>query len=181
MAERLVILSDIWGAKKGLWITSYLGYLQQYYNIVFYDCQQLANISLTVDSEENIHREFVNGGLDTAVAHLLRKETEPSHYLAFCTGGTIAWKASLKGLPMLSLYTVSSHGVEVDSRMPNCPVSMVYGEHDQVRPSKEWFSALNVPVEVIPNFGRELYTDEKIIKKVCQALLSKVLERQYQY
>ena len=35
MAERLVILSDLWGAKKGLWITSYLGYLQQYFDIVW--------------------------------------------------------------------------------------------------------------------------------------------------
>ena len=35
MAERLVVLSDMWGAKKGLWITSYLGYLQQYFDIVF--------------------------------------------------------------------------------------------------------------------------------------------------
>ncbi len=46
MAERLVVLSDMWGAKKGLWITSYLGYLQQYFDIVFYDSLQLSDIKL---------------------------------------------------------------------------------------------------------------------------------------
>ncbi|MGB5555728.1 MAG: hypothetical protein WBM83_13815, partial [Flavobacteriaceae bacterium] len=74
MAERLVIVSDMWGAKKGLWITSYLGYLQQYYDITFYDSQQLANIDLKVNTTDNIHKAFVNGGIDTASAHLLIRE-----------------------------------------------------------------------------------------------------------
>ena len=78
MAERLVIISDMWGSKKGLWITSYLGYLQQYFNITFYDSQQLANLKLPVNTEENIHNAFMNGGIDTAVAHLLKKEKEPA-------------------------------------------------------------------------------------------------------
>ena len=46
MARRLVVLSDLWGSKKGLWITSYLGYLQQYYDIVYYDSRQLADMDL---------------------------------------------------------------------------------------------------------------------------------------
>lgn len=181
MAERLVILSDIWGSKKGLWITSYLGYLQQYFDIVFYDCQQLANISLTVDTEDNICNEFVNGGMETAVAHLLKKESEPSHYLAFCAGGTIAWKAALKGLPMKSLYAVSAMGIHTEHQKPTCPINMLYGEYDGFVPSKEWTSGLGISVEIVPNFGHGLYTDEKIIKKVCQGLLGKVTQKQYQY
>ena len=86
-AERLIVLSDIWGTKKGLWITSYLGYLQQYFDITYYDCQQLANIDLKVYTEKNLHEAFINGGIDTAVAHLVKKEKEPCHYLAFSTGG----------------------------------------------------------------------------------------------
>ena len=41
MAEKLIILSDMWGSKKGLWITSYLGYLQQYFDITYYDSQPI--------------------------------------------------------------------------------------------------------------------------------------------
>src|SRR5690606_2199355 len=116
MTNRLVILSDMWGSKKGLWITSYLGYLQQYYDITFYDCQHLANINIAIDSAENVNKEFINGGIDTAVTHLLTKETEPSNYLAFSTGGTIAWKAALRGLPMKSLYAISSTRLRLDRK-----------------------------------------------------------------
>ncbi len=178
MAERLVVLSDMWGTKKGLWITSYLGYLQQHFDIVFYDCQQLANISLTVDSAENIHREFVNGGIDTAVAHLLKKESMPSHYLGFSTGGTVAWKANLLGLPMKSLYTISSTRLRLENEKPNCPMTLLYGEHDEYRPSGEWSKKTGAVMEVVPNFGHTLYTDEKNIKKVCGDLLDSVIKKQ---
>ncbi|MRI02390.1 hypothetical protein GH721_17725 [Kriegella sp. EG-1] len=174
MAERLVVLSDMWGVKKGLWITSYLGYLQQYYDIVFYDMQQLAHIDLTVNNEENLHKAFVNGGIDTAVAHLIRKEKTASHYLAFSTGGTIAWKAALKGLPVKSLYTVSATRIREENQKPDCPMNLIYGSNDSFRPKKEWAERLDAELEIIPNFGHELYTDEKIIGKVCQDLLANV-------
>lgn len=180
MAERLVVLSDMWGAKKGLWITSYLGYLQQYFDIVFYDCQQLANINIAVDSEENLHKEFVNGGISTAVAHLLKKETTASHYLAFSTGGTIAWKANLQGLPMKSLYAISATRLRMEEKLAKGRVTLVYGDNDPYRPDQKWSNAMGTEMELIPNFGHELYNDEKIIKKVCQDLLGEVINAQYQ-
>tara|TARA_R110002167_G_scaffold51427_3_gene148856 strand:- start:1692 stop:2249 length:558 start_codon:yes stop_codon:yes gene_type:complete len=178
MAERLVVLSDIWGVKKGLWITSYLGYLQQYYDIVFYDIQQLANLDLTIKSAENLHKAFVNGGIDTAVAHLLKRETEASHYLAFSTGGTIAWKANLKGLPMKSLHAISSTRLRFENLKPDCDTTLVYGGNDQFRPDDAWADKLDIDMVVEPNFGHELYSDEKIISKTCQTLLSVVTVKQ---
>ncbi|MCK0147782.1 hypothetical protein MWU78_19175 [Arenibacter sp. F26102] len=178
MANRLVILSDMWGSKKGLWITSYLAYLQQYYNITFYDCQHLADVSLAVDSPENIQKEFIDGGVETAVAHLLKKENEPSHYLAFGIGGTIAWKAALKGLPMKSLYAISSTRLRLENQKPEGNVQLLYGQHDEFRPSAEWSLQVGVELEIVQNFGHELYTDEKIISKVCQGLLAKVMQKQ---
>lgn len=174
MAERLVIISDMWGAKKGLWVTSYLGYLQQYFDIVFYDIQQLANLDLKVNSEKNIHEAFINGGIDSAVAHLLKREKVASHYLAFSTGGTIAWKAGLQGLPMKSLYSISSTRIRLEREKPNAPTTLLFGELDEHRPSEEWSIALGIENEVIGNFGHELYSDEKIIKKVCIDLLQSV-------
>jgi len=179
MAERLVVLSDMWGAKKGLWITSYLGYLQQYFDIVFYDSQQLANINPTIETSENIHNEFVNGGIDTAVAHLLKKESAPSHYLAFSTGGTIAWKAGLAGLPMKSLYNVSATRLRLETKPMQGNVTLLYGENDANRPTQEWADDLGMPMELATNFGHELYTDEKIIQKVCQDLLNSVIQKQH--
>ncbi|QLG47197.1 hypothetical protein HYG79_03760 [Costertonia aggregata] len=175
MAERLVVLSDMWGTKKGLWITSYLGYLQQYYDIVFYDCQQLANINETIDSEENVHNAFIHGGIDTAVAHLLKKETIPSHYLAFSTGGTIAWKAGLKGLPVRSLYAVSATRLRNETQAPDCDVTLLYGATDSFKPDMHWQKSVGIEPEMASNFGHDLYTDEKIIQKVCQDILKKVV------
>ncbi|EAR02175.1 hypothetical protein [Maribacter sp. HTCC2170] len=174
MAEKLVILSDMWGAKKGLWITSYLGYLQQYFDITYYDSQQLANIDLDVNSEKNIHEAFVNGGIDTAVTHLMKKEKEACHYLAFSTGGTIAWKANLEGLPMKSLYNVSATRVRLEGKKPNVPTTLLYGDLDANRPSNDLSKKIGLEKEVIKSFGHELYSDEKIIKKVCLDLLSMV-------
>ncbi|WP_422081691.1 hypothetical protein [Ulvibacterium sp.] len=177
MAERLVVISDMWGVKKGLWITSYLGYLQQYYDIVFYDCQQLANIDLTIHSDKNIHQAFVDGGIDTAVAHLLKREDRPSHYLAFSTGGTVAWKAGIEGLPMKSLYNVSSTRIRMEAKKPKVPTTLLFGENDEYRPSQDWSSKVGVEMEIIKNFGHTLYTDEKIIQKVCQDLLNRVTQK----
>lgn len=176
MAERLVIVSDMWGTKKGLWITAYLGYLQQYYDIVFYDCQHLANIDLQVNTDENVHEAFVNGGINTAVANLLRRESKPSHYLAFSTGGTIAWKAALLGLPMKSLYAISSTRLRYETDAPRTKTNLMYGENDEYRPTVDWAKKMEVKMEVVENFGHTLYSDEKIIKKVCKELLMSVTQ-----
>tara|TARA_R110000868_G_scaffold52221_4_gene165274 strand:- start:64181 stop:64726 length:546 start_codon:yes stop_codon:yes gene_type:complete len=180
MAERLVIVSDMWGTKKGLWITSYLGYLQQHYDIVFYDCQELANINLTVETEENLHKEFINGGIDTAAAHLLKRENIPSHYLSFSTGGTIVYKAGLLGLPIKSLYAISSTRLRMENEKPNFPVQLMYGSNDEFRPSEQWAKELELELDLALGFGHDLYADEKIIKDVCQQLLSKVTKKQFQ-
>ncbi|MCJ7467421.1 MAG: hypothetical protein MUO53_12100 [Maribacter sp.] len=176
MADRLVILSDMWGIKKGMWITSYLGYLQQYYKIEFYDMMQLANIDPVHYTEEKICAEFMHSGIDTAVAHLLKKESEPSHYLTFCVGGTVAWKAALKGLPIKSLYAVSPGWLQFENEKPNIPMTLLYGEQQPTIPGRNWTHKVGAEIEVVPNFGATLYSDEKIIRKVCLDLLNSVTQ-----
>lgn len=178
MAERLVIISDMWGTKKGLWITSYLGYLQQHYDIVFYDCQELANINLAVETQENLHNEFVEGGIDIATAHLLKRETIPSHYLAFSAGGTIAYKAGLLGLPIKSLFAISATRIRKEKEVPNFDVQLLFGSNDSFKPDEEWEKLTKNKLCIASGFGHEMYSDEKIIKEVCQELLSKVTKKQ---
>ncbi|PRX57776.1 hypothetical protein [Flagellimonas meridianipacifica] len=173
MAEKLVVISDMWGVKKGMWITSYFGYLQQYFDIVFYDAQQLGNLDVTVSTEENIHNAFVQGGIDTAVAHLLKKESQPSHYLAFSTGGTIAWKAALRGLPMKSLTAVSPTRIRFEEEKPNIPTRLMFGECDEFKPGLKWANHLGANLEIVSGFGHDLYSDEKIISDISLGLLQK--------
>ncbi|KPM32473.1 Hypothetical protein I595_889 [Croceitalea dokdonensis DOKDO 023] len=175
MAEKLLVISDMWGVKKGLWITSYFGYLQQFFDIQFYDSQQLGHIDELVNTEKNLHKAFVNGGIDTAVAHLMKKETEPCHVLAFSTGGTIAWKAGLKGFKMKSLTAISATRIRFEETKPSCEIDLMYGENDVYRPNLEWAENVGVSMNVVPNFGHELYSDEKIITALCKGLLQKVL------
>ena len=177
MAERLVIVSDMWGSKCGLWFTSYLGYLQQYFDITYHDSQQLADLDVKVCTRENINRAFVEGGIDTAVAHLMKKEQEPAHYLGFSTGGTIAWKAGLMGLPMKSLYTVSSTRIRAEEKRPECEIRVLFGDNDVYRPKADWYKKLNLKPELFEGFGHDMYTDEKIIGKVCLDLLKSVTQK----
>lgn len=171
MAERLVIISDMMGSRQGLWIASYLGYLQQYFDIVYYDSQELAGLDLIVKTRENMCQALLEGGYQTGVNQLLVREKTSSHYLTFCAGGTLVWKAALAGLPMKSLYAISPLWLEREAQKPGCSVQLMYGQHHQERPSEEWAMNLQVPMKVVENFGRDLYTDEKIIKKVCLDLL----------
>ena len=175
MAERLVVVSDMWGSKKGLWITSYLGYLQQYFDIVFYDSRELARIDKSITSADDLYKAFVDGGMKTAVAHLLARETEPSHYLTFCAGGAIAWDAALKGLPVKSLYAVSPIDLEKNTEALDCKVNLLFGELDKKYPSAQWAADTDSIMEIVPNFGHEMYSDEKVIRKVCLDLLESVL------
>lgn len=177
MAEKLVVISDMWGAKKGLWVASYFGYLQQYFDITYYDSQQLANINLKVNSEKNLHDAFVDGGIDTAVTQLLKKEKEPCHYLVFSIGGTIAWKAGLKGLPMKSFYGVSATRIRLEDEKPDTPTTLIFGELDVNRPTDDWAIKLGLDKEEIKKFGHELYTEDEIVKKVCLALLERVTKK----
>lgn len=177
MAEKLVVVSDMWGAKKGLWIASYFGYLQQYYDIVFHDCQQLGNVDVPISSEENVHRAFVEGGIDTAVTNLLKKETKPAHYLAFSTGGTIAYKAALKGLPVKSLTAISATRIRLEEQRPDTRLNLLYGECDANKPDIKWSQQVSVDFRTVPGFGHMLYTDEKIISEVCLELLEQVTKK----
>lgn len=177
MSEKLIVVSDMWGAKKGLWITSYFGYLQQYYDIEFYDSQQLGNIDVAISSEENVHKAFVDGGIETAVNNLLRKANKPAHYLAFSTGGTIAYKAALKGLPMKSLTAISATRIRYENKKPNTDLNLIFGDRDEFKPDFGWSQEVGAELNVVSNFGHMLYSDEKIISDVCLGLLEKVTKK----
>ena len=179
MAKRLVILSDMWGAKKGMWITSYLAYLQPYFDIVFYDCRQLANIDVPLNTSENVYKAFVDGGMDLAVRHLLKKENEPAHYLTFCAGGTIAFDAALKGLPMESLYAVSPIDLESFEETPDCPITLVFGDQDADIPDYLWADSRGIQMHLIDKYGHELYSDDKVITMICQDILENYLRAEH--
>ena len=180
MSERLVILSDLWGPRKGLWITSYLGYLQQYFDISYYDTSQLADLDVSHPTAMSLTTAINEGGLERAVKNLVAKERQPAHYLAFCAGGTVVWNAVRKGLQAKSIYAISPMNLHREAEGSKCPVKVLYGEYMDDKPSSNWAAQTGVTLEVVPRFGREMYSDEKVIQKVCQELLEESFRKQYQ-
>lgn len=49
-------------------------FLKSHFEIVFYDCHKLAEIDLSDLSQEKIHQQFTNAGIERAVNALLDNE-----------------------------------------------------------------------------------------------------------
>ena len=100
--------------------------------------------------------------------------------LTFCAGGTVVWNAIKEGLPAKSLYAISPMNLHREEEGPGCPSKILYGEYMEDKPSAKWAARTGTTMEVVPRFGREMYSDEKVIQKVCQDLLEESLRKQYQ-
>ena len=59
---------------------------------------------------------------------------------------------------------------------PDCKINLLYGEYHENKPTPEWLSEMDVNMEIMPKFGRELYSDDKVIQKVCMDLLDALLK-----
>ena len=90
--------------------------------------------------------------------------------------GPSAMLNALRGLPMKSLTAVAPLNLHLQTEKPECKVNLLFGEYHRDKPTAKWASELDVNMEVVPNFGRELYSDDKIIQKVSLNLLQGLLK-----
>jgi hypothetical protein len=168
---RLIILSDLWGKEKSDWVSVYVELLRDKFEIQYYDCCELGTIDKTNYTEENLHSQFVNGGIEKAVGHLLITEKNQIDVLAFSIGGTIAWKAALKGLNVRSLFAVSATRLRYEDEIPNGAIKLYYGENDSNKPSENWFKKLSIDFEIIKNKEHCFYTEKEFITSICTKFL----------
>nr|WP_294925292.1 alpha/beta hydrolase [uncultured Flavobacterium sp.] len=167
MKPRLVILSDLFGGENPQWIKRYTDLLEPKFDIQYYDVLELANIDASDFREINIHNQFLNGGIDAAVENLLRLEKEKIAVLGFSIGGTIAWKAALKGLNVFHLVAVSSTRVRYETKFPNCEIKLFFGENDRNKPKSQWFSDLKIPFQILKNQNHQLYLEKTQFSLIC--------------
>lgn len=158
---KLLILSDLFGGKNPEWIKQYIDLLESKFCIQYYDVLELANIIVSDSTEIDIHNQFLNGGINEAVDNLLELEKGKVAVLGFSIGGTIAWKASLKGLKVLHLIAVSSTRLRYETHFPDCKIKLYFGENDKNKPDSRWFLNLDVPYEILENEQHQLYYDSK--------------------
>jgi hypothetical protein len=170
MKIKLLILSDLWGFDNSPWIKNYKALLNPDFQLIFYDSCELAGIDKTDLTEKELHSQFKNGGINNAVNKLLQLENEEVNVLAFSIGGTIAWKAALKGLNINKLYAVSSTRLRYEIKRPDCDIQLIFGEKDQFLPEHIWFKKLNLEPEIIKNENHEIYKKEYIVQSLCNGI-----------
>lgn len=171
MKPRLIILSDLWGKAKSGWTKEYINLLSPSFDVTFYDCCELGNIDISDYTQENLHKQFVDGGIDTAVDNLLEQEKESVIVLGFSVGGSVAWKAALKGLNIERLFTVSSTRLRLETEKPKCYIKDFYGEKDENLPTDEWFETHNMNEYVFAKQGHDLFKIPKCIRKITSEIL----------
>ena len=170
MKPKLLILSDLFGFDNSSWIKIYEELLKSDFQLVFYDSCKLAGINNVDLTEEELHSQFINGGINSAVNELLKLENEELNVLAFSIGGTIGWKAALKGLKINRLYAVSSTRLRYETKRPSCIIQLIFGEKDAFKPENVWFKKLNIEAEIIENGQHEIYTKEDVINDLCKQI-----------
>jgi pimeloyl-ACP methyl ester carboxylesterase len=171
MKPRLIILSDLWGKEKSKWVAGYVDLLNDKFEIQYYDCCDLGGIDKTNYTEENLHGQFVNGGIEKAVERLLKAEKNQIDVLAFSIGGTIAWKVTLKGLNVRNLLAVSSTRLRYENEIPNGIIKLYYGENDSNKPSNDWFEKYSIDFEIIKNKEHSFYTEKDFATSICNEIL----------
>ena len=172
MKPRLLLISDLWGNEKSEWIKNYINNLNSSFKIQFYDSCDLGNVDTSDYREKNLHRQFVNGGINTALERLLVLEKEKVNVLAFSIGGTIAWKAALLGLKTDRFYAISSTRLRYETEKPNCHTQLYFGEKDFHQPNLDWQANIGVKPYIFKGKEHKLYTEMDCIEKVCDQIKS---------
>ncbi len=171
--RKLIILLDLWGNKKSDWVVNYSVILQTYFEIEFYDCCELGQIDLTDYSEDKLHLQFINGGIDRAIETLLEKEKGIVNVLGFSIGGYIAWRASNEGLLIKNLTAISSTKLRYESIRPECTVQLLYGENDKYIPKNDWFSRIGLDKEIYKGEEHDFYTKREIAIDISNEIIRK--------
>lgn len=166
---RLLLLSDLFGGNPE-WIQNYIEILETKFQIQYYDVLKLAEIDSLIDERE-IHNQFLNGGIEKAVTNLLNSEKENVRILGFSIGGTIAWKASLRGLKVKELVALSSTRLRFETEIPNCKIKLYFGDKDLNAPNHNWFLDLKISNQIIENQGHLLYQEKENAFLICSGFL----------
>ncbi|CAM1365762.1 conserved hypothetical protein [Tenacibaculum sediminilitoris] len=172
MKQRLIILSDLWGTINIPWFSIYVDKLSEDFEVISYNSCELAEIPEKNLLEEERHRFFAEKGIDKAVTNLVTLEKEQLIVLAFSIGGTIAWKACLKGLNIENLYAVSATRLRYETAKPKAETILYFGEKDNYKPNKDWFDKMEVDYHITPKKVHEMYKEEEFAKRLCLQIKS---------
>ncbi|WP_293301890.1 hypothetical protein [Pedobacter sp. UBA4863] len=172
---KLIILSDLLGHRNSNWVNTYTDLLRHKFQIQFYDCCELAQIDTQLIDKENIHQQFVTGGIEKAVEQLLHNEkNEITCIIGFSIGGLIAWKAALAGLKTSFICAISSTRLRCEIQKPNVFIHLFYGENDPYKPDEKWFELMQLDTVIFNNENHEFYMKQEFANKISLNIMEKM-------
>lgn len=175
MKPTLLLISDLWGRKKSDWIEYYTQQLSDHFSVQYVDCCELGQIDTSVYTQEHLHQQFVQGGIDKAVERFNDSENEAAHLLAFSVGGTIAWKACLQGLSAASLTCVSATRLRHETIAPSLDIQLYFAQEDAFQPKKEWYDQLSITSPILITGEHDIYRSAKAAEVISKDLIQKIL------
>ncbi|TDS53987.1 hypothetical protein [Myroides indicus] len=113
---------------------------------------------------------YVNGGIEKAIANLLKLEKEPVYILGFSTGGYISWRTGLYGLKIKYLFAISSTRLRFETKKPKTSIHLSYGEKAPYIPRPMWFQKMGLSARFYKDETHEMYRKKEIAKDICQSL-----------
>ncbi len=146
------------------WIDNYAIRLHERFDVQIYDSKTIGGIQDHTKKQEEVHRYFLDYGINNAVNYLLGHEKKAIQILAFSIGGTIAWKAALKGLKVQSMLAVSATRLRKEREKPDCTIKLIYGDLDAYRPTGTWFSAMQISPVIFPGKDHNLCMNKEVIE-----------------
>ena len=170
MNERLIIISDLWGREKSEWLVNYTRVLEAKFDIEFYDSCELGEIDKTEYTQANLHKQFVESGIEKAVSKLIDIEKYPINILAFSIGGTIAWKYGIRTGKITSLVCVSSTRLRKETEKPSGRLKLFFGENDKFKPETEWLENMELDYQVLSHKGHEVYSEREFAEQLSEII-----------
>ena len=173
--SKLLILSDMWGEPQGYWIEHYKHLLSPYFQISVLDICALGRINLEEYSQESIHSQFLDGGIEKAVTALSNMNLTFDAVLGFSMGGTKAWKAMNTGLSSAYLFAISATRIRHEYLAPKCAISLYFGEYDQYKPDSQWCLHFNLWPNKVPKKRHDFYRELESAKIISDEIMKTVL------
>lgn len=171
MKERLIIISDLWGREKSEWLINYTRILETNFSVLFYDSCELGQIDVSNYTQENLHKQFLDGGIERAIDQLIAREKHKVNIFAFSIGGKIAWNFGLKSDNIKSLVCVSSTRLRNETEKPNGNLELYYGENDEYKPTEECFENMKLNYKIVSNKGHQVYCEPQFAKQLSDKII----------
>lgn len=119
------------------------------------------------------HDEFIASGIDVAASTLIKKYSSGvDTAVGLSIGGTILWRAALRGLQVRKLICFSSTRLRFENETPSSDLRLFFGTSDPNRPEVGWATGLGVTINFVKDQHHDFYRNEVGLRLLHEAIKS---------